>query len=382
VNFNCRGAGCRAVFDATNNNWAIEGFKITTTNNLNGMCFEINPGSVGLSTLLHHFAAINNICYSAGQSYDGNDNGNGSGSATPGADYMAAVGNLMQAAASLNAFGVCISAIDGNVTVSDGEGIMLDTWNAHLFTGIGVVANNMIWHSMRSCLQWTFGNFSGDNNLHVTWHNNTCCDLTNIGNDSGGGEIDFSSNNGTSSVHLTYANNITLTDRATSGNVSGPVYAAVWGGATWTNLINGTTDTENILKGQATSCNGTCDAGNNVSAFNSNGLGTNFYENPNFTDTTDLINNWVTFTPTCTGFRNTTACMGWNAETRTLTSLKPIYDLTPTSAHSPGKGYQRPSIACNTNPEYPTWLKGIVYLHYDGTHIWQYRDLVTVPCGM
>ena len=416
VNYTCTGAGCRAVFDSTASNWAIEGFKVTTSDAANDMCFESNAIAT-LSTVLHHFAAINNICYSSGQGFASNDNGNGGGTPAPGTDYMAAVGNIMQAASSLTAFGVCTSAIDGNgmanfdtnagthlyfygnfvansqsptcVTgnvASDSEAIMLDTWNTHFYTGTGVIANNMAWHSMRACLQFTFNPFAGDNNLNITFHNNTCFDdNTNIGGPTGptgGGELDFSGNNGTTSVHINYSNNIAYSDLATSGGRPSPVYAAVWGGNTMTNLVNGTTGTENILKGSAAVCQGTCDPGNNVGAFNGNGLGTNFYENPNFNNTTNLKNNWVTFTPNCAGFRNATACMGWNAETRTLTSLTPISDLTPTSTHSPGKGYQLPSTTCNTNSEYPTWLKGIVYLHYDGTFIRQYRDLVTVPCGL
>jgi hypothetical protein len=36
---------------------------------------------------------------------------------------------------------------------------------------------------------------------------------------------------------------------------------------------------------------------------------------------------------------------------------------------------------CNANTDYPTWLKGIVYLHWTGSAVVQNFDLVTLKCG-
>ena len=78
--------------------------------------------------------------------------------------------------------------------------------------------------------------------------------------------------------------------------------------------------------------------------------------------------------------------MGWNANTAVLTTPSVISDLVPTASGTAGKGYQLPSITCiTTGPvasDYPTWLKGIVYLHWNGTSITENAGLVTKPCGM
>ena len=76
-----------------------------------------------------------------------------------------------------------------------------------------------------------------------------------------------------------------------------------------------------------------------------------------------------------------TACMGWNANTQTLKNPSVIYDLTPSSTYA-AKGYQKPSVTCTANALYPTWLKGIVYLHWNGTSLTENADLVTTPCGL
>ena len=116
-------------------------------------------------------------------------------------------------------------------------------------------------------------------------------------------------------------------------------------------------------------------------------LGTNTYTNPAFNNTTDLLANRLGI-PNCTGFENTTECMGWNASTSTLTNPSIIYDLQPTAVGTTGKGYQLSSTVCDPSTtdelylDYPRWLKGIVYLHWDGTQLWENPGLVTKPCGL
>jgi hypothetical protein len=73
--------------------------------------------------------------------------------------------------------------------------------------------------------------------------------------------------------------------------------------------------------------------------------------------------------------------MGYNANTQTLTNPSVIYDLQATCSGCAGKGYQLPSTTCNANTDYPTWLKGIVYLHWTGSAVVQNFDLVTLKCG-
>jgi hypothetical protein len=78
--------------------------------------------------------------------------------------------------------------------------------------------------------------------------------------------------------------------------------------------------------------------------------------------------------------------MGWNANTNTMTSLSVLDDLTPTAGGMVGKGFQLPSTTCLSSgdivTDYPAWLKGIVYLHWNGASLTENADLATKPCGM
>ena len=80
--------------------------------------------------------------------------------------------------------------------------------------------------------------------------------------------------------------------------------------------------------------------------------------------------------------------MGWNANTKTLTKPSVISDLFATAEAAllqrTGKGYQLPSTTCaaTTSRHYPTWLKGIVYLQWNGSTLSENSDLVTKPCNM
>ena len=132
-----------------------------------------------------------------------------------------------------------------------------------------------------------------------------------------------------------------------------------------------------------------CDAGFNIAVNNSGQLGTNTFIDPAFRNVTDLLASRNGAPPNtgsgapCSGFTNVTACIGgYNAVTSTLTTPGVISDLTPTAGGTSGKGYQVPSLTCNTNADYPTWLKGIVYLHWTGTAVVQNFDLVTLQCGL
>lgn len=148
---------------------------------------------------------------------------------------------------------------------------------------------------------------------------------------------------------------------------------------------------ENVFKGQQTSCaagsvGSQCNTGYATNYWHYSGLpqGTNFFEDPVFNNTSDLVANHMG-APNCAGFENTTQCMGWDAYTSTLTTNSVIYDLVPTCADCTAKGYQKPSTTCSgtgVSADFPTWLKGIVYLHWTGSAIVQRHGLVTTPCGL
>jgi hypothetical protein len=408
----CGGAsvGDCAINDSTKDsmniaasNWAVEGWKATSR----GLhrSFQTNACASG-TTILHHLAFINDISYDAADGYDTNEcalNHNVPGNGT---DYFAVVGSIAQNSAQDR---ICVAAIDdvgpaqidsnpgthviliGNFAianlqpggcVSDGEGIMFDTWDAHGYTGQGVIEQNIVYGSERYGIQVFYqGLNSGDATMKV--FNNTLF-ANNIGTNTNGGfasgDINVQSNTSSLPYPIAIYNNISQAGFANSGG-AGTVYAALTGGVyntTW-----GGIGIENIFKGLAVTCAGSsCDSGNNVTAFNGGSFGTNIYVDPSFKNTSDLLTHHVGV-PNCSGFISVTACMGWNGSSATLLSV--IDDLTPTAGAMTGKGYQPPG-PCTSDPYYPTWLKGIVYLQasgfMNGATIKEKAGLVTKPCNL
>ena len=123
------------------------------------------------------------------------------------------------------------------------------------------------------------------------------------------------------------------TDPGCAGTSTGYAYAAMLSGGTAVKLVVGGSGTQNIFSGEATACGGTaCNSGNNIVTYaNGKYLGTNTYENPSFKNTYDLLTNQIGV-PNCAGFANTTQCMGWNANTNTLTTPSVISDLTASAS--------------------------------------------------
>ena len=110
-------------------------------------------------------------------------------------------------------------------------------------------------------------------------------------------------------------------------------------------------------------------------------LGTNTYENPSFKNTYDLLTNQIGV-PNSRVCNTTQSSSGLKSNTNTLTTPSVISDLTASASGTSGKGYQLPSTTCASNSLYPTWLKGIVYLHWNGTSLTENIDMVTKPCNM
>ena len=275
---------------------------------------------------------------------------------------------------------------------SDGEGIMFDSWDVHGFTGQGVIQNNIVYDSSWVGLQIFQQKYHSSSPqmyiLNNTFFDNNVCPYADHGNS---GEINLQIN-GNFPWTITLQNNIAKTNRVhtsygtepgCAGTSTGYAYAAMLSGGSAVKLVVGGTGNQNIFSGEATGCGGNaCDSGKNIVTY-ANGLylGVNTYENPGFANTTDLLANHVGV-PNCTGFVTTTACMGWNANTSTLTTPSVISDLVPTASGTAGKGYQLPSTTCAPNSLYPTWLKGVVYLHWNGSTLSENSDLSTKPCNM
>ena len=192
---------------------------------------------------------------------------------------------------------------------------------------------------------------------------------------------------------MTIQNNLVQENQEWPGGVSanGYVYAFNLGG-NYVNVTVGGSGSQNYFNGLATGCaEANCLPASPpygaVSAGTKAELGTNVYTSPGFNNPSDLVNN-QSGVPNCTGFTNTTACMGYNANTQTLTDPSAIYDLQPTASGASSAGYQLPSTTCVTSGPvytyYPAWLKGIVYLQWNSSTqtITENADLVTKPCGL
>jgi len=389
--------------------WAVEGFYASGTggggSGPQGRSFEV----YACSTVHHHVAFINDISANALQGYDTNDCGGSGGQGTIGTDYFAVVGSIAENSAQDT---ICLAAIDivgpgvlnttagthgflyGNfsydnhnsscVPVSDTEDMMFDTWDAHNNTNKGVIANNIGYDADRMCIQLFTGNEGNTFNVY----NNTCYhDNMATGPDTGAdGEINLNNGGGTINWALSVYNNISYAPTAAAGGSGGAVDVAMAAYQTITTFTNGGSGTQNIFKATQTKCpSETCNSTYDITVNTSGNLGTNTYENPAFTNTTDLLANQLG-APNCTGFVNVTECMGYNANALTLTTPSVISDLTPTASGTSGKGYQVPSTTCISSgfiySDYPTWLKGVVYLHWNGTSLTENADLVTKPCGM
>jgi hypothetical protein len=260
-----------------------------------------------------------------------------------------------------------------NYCGTDLENLMADTWDAHGYVQQTVMLNNINWSAYRYGIQMFMQNNNPVTGLRDYFENNTGFN-NNTSNIGGNGGMNFQNDN-SAAMFMTILSNISV-----STNAAG--CAALVGGAqgpgSLANVTAGTAGNENVFYAAG--------GGNSACAFNGFSFGANnFLVNPVFTNTGDLLSN-RSGPPNCAGFTNTTACMGWNANTSVVTTPSVISDLTPTCSQCTGKGYQKPSTTCVTSGPiatlYPAWLKGIVYLHWNGTSLTENADLVTKPCGM
>lgn|GEM_PF-2080636 len=395
-------SGNTETFQVTASNWAIEGWYVNTS--AHGRAFETYACSYS-GGMKHHVAFINDISANnlvgMGTNECGQNVGSKSVPSPVGTDYVAVVGMIAQNSAQDP---ICVAAIDivgpgvldtkagthyfvsGNFSyananpscrsVSDTEDFMADTWDAHNVTTQGVFSNNIGFGADRMCIQTFWQNYSA-NPATIKIYNNTCFKNNNYNKDNLNGEINIAATTKPIPWAITVQNNLAYQPNSTASGGGRVTAFAVYDPIT--SLTNG----GNFFRAANTSCvavycNSTFDAetwGANTT------LGTNTYTNPAFTNTADLLANRAGV-PNCNAFANTTQCMGWNASTGKLTTPSIISDLVPTASGTAGKGYQLPSTTCAPNPDYPTWLKGIVYLQWNGSSLTENSGLITKPCGM
>jgi hypothetical protein len=419
-------------FTGGQSNWAIEGFWMDggTTQQNNGFGYRTcSVGSFGVSKE-HHLAFINSVGYHLGQMVASNDCGNPDGTAE-GGDYIASVGLL---AVNSNEFANFSSFSSGAIapgaltnwdtnagthiftynnygpsnivhgadTTFDGEFIYYDTFDVHHFSQQVVTANNLSYITTRWCYAVTYGNVFSGATATFKYYNNSCLnawDSASAG--TPGGNIDFTNNECCPPAnpvpsHYVVQNNVSVTT-FTSGVAPGgaTVYALNLQGL-FGSLTFGGTGNENVLISTVPSCTaGDCDTTNFAATDQATTYptGTNLYPAQGttiYSNVADLANRIGA--PNCTGFTTTTACLGWNANTGALTANTFIADMQCVYGQCANHGFQLPSTTCanssstgwlaNLFADYPIWLKGIVYLHWNGTSITENQDLATKPCGM
>jgi hypothetical protein len=414
----CGGADLEAchsngqIWNMDVSNWAVEGWKVSNPGHGSAnRAFQAN----GCGAVIHHFAYVNDITFNTASGYHTDNCGQLVGF---GVDYFAVIGSIGQNAAQNTDFpeaaidhvgtGLFDSGAGAHAifygdftwnntaatnTPFDTEGMMFDTWNNTAYPVLGVMANNVGWTSWRFCINLITGTYTGTTAMPtMKLYNNTCYkNDQNTNGDNDSAEIDLNIGN---PWPVTINNNIAQATTATSPGGGGQIGAFISAGPAGASHggNSGSSINGNIFTG-VTGANGQ----NNYVVWDGNTQQTGSPPNilgvdPGFTNTTDLISN-RNGAPTCTGFVNVTQCMGYNPATQTLTTPSVISDLTPNpncggvTGQCVGKGYQLPSTTCLTSgtgivADYPAWLKGIVYLHWNGSSLTENADLVTRPCGM
>ena len=311
-----------------------------------GFGFTANTGTAQL----HHIAFINDISTFNASGFTTNSVGANSG-AGYGLDYFAVVGDIAQNSAGRND-GSYDAAIDiigvknwdtiagthiflsGNYSyndqqttggASDGECYMFDTWDALVvFTNCGHEKQYLC--SLRAVRPSDVLSGMRKDTPTIKVYNNTFYEGSagNYTNGTGGsfGDINIQSTAITLPWNITIDLNIAQEPNAKQ-HTGGNVYALLNGG-NYSSAVIGGSGIQSVFKGSQTTCPASCDAGDDVVAFNGGNFGTNTYANPTFNNPSDLTTNRMG-APSCTGVTSTTACLGYNAVTGALTNL--IADL-------------------------------------------------------
>jgi hypothetical protein len=389
-------------FRVDQSNWAVEGFSMTQSGGgdvgANG-CAAATSESV---TTRHHIAFINDVAANC------NFSGFGSYSWTSlgGVDQFAVVGAITyNDAASLNAGGLCTSGISvipvggpdqsagthvfiaGNFGYrninapsgagcnTDGEGLVFDSWACTKYAYQAVAEQNVWW-----------GNGSAGFEIFPNCPNNgDTARIYAFENTSYGNQRDPKRKGSAADLMLNQLaptpegggrydvfENIFVTTEATSGdNSSTSVYAAgiainnsnvslidvsrnyIWQSAPGSVTTEGAPNTDVWV------------AGEHITA--SFPFGSNVYSDPFFANAGNLVKE----SPDCANYTNTTSCMNEKYHV--------ARDLTPIAAV--GYGYAAPG-PCESDPYFPIWLKGVVFLRWTGSRLTENSGLITKPCDL
>ena len=393
--------GAGEAFRVDQSNWAVEGFTATQNTTGPGECYTATSET---NTTQHHIAFINDIaanCYLAGF-------GAYSWTSPGGVDQTAVVGviayNGAPSGGGLCGSGISLIPVNGpdtsagthvfvagafsynninangcaNPGTTDGEGIIFDSWACSSYKYQGVAEQNMLWGNGSAGFE-IFPNCTNANDLatYVVMNN------TSYGNyrdpyhtGSANGEV-LLLNVTPSAGSYTVTNNIfqavmgTPGGASQSGNFGFPVYGAEI--ACTNNCSSKVSVSGNyIWNGHAPVSTSpgyrNTDAWNNGAEYTTSfPFGSNTYNDAAFANPGAL----PATAPNCSGYKNTTSCM---------IGAGVVADLTP-GGGAAGKGYQPPG-ACAPDAYFPSWLKGVVYLSWNGSALTENSGLITKPCNM
>jgi hypothetical protein len=390
------------AFRVDQSNWAVEGFVSTQSPSASTGCMTATSES---NTVIAFIAFVNNIVSTCG--VDGF--GTYGWTARGGVDQSAVVGAIAYNA-SPSRGGNCGSGVSmiptsgttptsgahifvagefgykniadphGSGCHTDGEGLVFDSWGCPT-TGYhyqGVAEQNVWWQNGSAGFEvfpnTTCNSKSNSDLAQVYVFNNTSCDNQEDPLRAGQSPDLFLNQISPVPGETVYSvtNNIFKPAKASAGNNgASPVYGAgvyinntntstisitgnyIWQSNPGTSRRVGNPNTDVHINGRQ----------NNITF----PFGLNVYNDPGFANPNDL----PTTAPNCSEYTNTTACM--NEGYKVAANLKPSVAV--------GKGYQPPG-PCRPDPYFPVWLKGIVFLHWNGSTLTEDTGLITKPCDM
>lgn len=389
--------GSNEAFRVDASNWAVEGFSGTQLASANGACFSATSET---TTTLHHIAFINDVA--ANCALAGFDSYSWHGS-TGGVDQQAVVGTIaFNGAPSTNGSGLCgsgislipeggpdtsagthifvagafsyknVNAPSGAGCNTDGEGLIFDSWGNVSYHYQAVAEQNAFWANGSAAFEaFPQGNHSSQDEAPIVFFHNTAYGDYQDPKNGGGGEIFFNQIYPTGTGSYTITNNIFEAALASAGNngttsvrgaeidcINACAQVTIGGNYIW----NSSPPTTTTTGGENTHT-----YINNVNAGASWPWGSNTYNDPGLANAHALPTN----APNCSAFANTTACM---------TGAGVVADLAP-SGGAAAEGYQPPG-PCSADAYYPTWLKGVVYLTWNGSALSENTGLVSKPCNL
>jgi hypothetical protein len=385
-------------------NWAIEGFSASMSPTVTGDCYH---GTADYGVATHHLAFINDIASNCGDagfgtsfygsvgldqsavvgaiSYNGTPSQSNGGICGSGVSMIPANGTDTSAGTHVFVAGYFgwknINALTGAGCNTDGEGIVFDSWSCPPSGGTaykyqGVAEQNVVWGNGGPGFEvYPNCTANGDLTQVIVFSNTSYGNLQDPKHGTGSGEFllgsvgpsgtalysafnnIFVATNPADFANATWCNNSTNPAVADCNSTFIKVSANYfWNSSPGTVNVAGNPNTDTYINGV-----------HNATTYP---FGTNTYSTPGFASAGSL----PAGAPNCAAYGNVEACMndpaGYN-----------VYGHVTPSGGAVGYGYRAPG-PCAVDAYYPTWLKGIVYLQWNGSALTENSGLITKPCNM